>query len=135
MKYNSINKTVEAFQFGIDATPDWFQDSTPNYDPEGSQTFITNNGNLTVKPYDYVIKDGEHFYTVKPTVFRKLFNQPNKTKTSSKIRCLKDIALPNDSPCTYCCIYCKKECSARCINSITNETKEKILENCDDSLE
>lgn len=45
------------------------------------------------------------------------------------ISCFLDPAIPLDSKCSYCCIYCNEDnCDYRCDKSIECKTEERVIE-------
>lgn len=139
-------KPFEAFRLGFDDMPAWFTttisktshpvESLPGFlsKHDGAFILITNDGEQTAFHGDYIIKDGNrNIFPVKAAVFQSLFAEQT-VAPPTKIRCLMDVAVEEDSPCYYCCVHCDNhKCSQRCQKSF-NKQKD-ILIICDDAVE
>lgn len=51
------------------------------------------------------------------------------------IECLKDMSVPEDSKCAYCCYYCneKESCECKCYGLTKWKTETEIAQNCVES--
>ena len=64
MKFNYNGEIVEAFRYGVDIYPDW-------WDKLCQETTFTKDNNLICALYDYIVYDGNDVYVVSPREFHR----------------------------------------------------------------